>query len=262
LSEERELKKDRQEKEVLYGVHPVMEAMQSESRRIEKIFIYSRARGMRISQLVKTARSRGIPVVHIPAATLKKMAGTEKHQGMIAVMASAAYSSREEIFSMLDEKSIVLILDRVEDPGNLGAITRTAAAMGVSAIFLSAKGSAGLTSAAAKRSAGALEWIRIARSKNLVSLLKEFKKKGFYIAAVEKGGVTKSYEAIFQFPLVIIMGGEHLGIRKELMDQADLVVEIPIRKRVKSLNVSVACGMILYEVMRAKRVDRGIVSIH
>lgn len=236
--------------------------MQSASRHIEKIFVYSKAKGARIGQLVKTARGRGIPVSHIPSAMLKKMAGTEKHQGVIAVMAAAPYSSKEEIFSMLDEQSILLLLDHVEDPGNLGAIARTAAAMGISAIFISAKGSAGLTPGAAKRSAGALEWVRVARAKNLVSLLKELKKLGFYVAAVEKGGKVKSYEAAFQFPLVIVMGGEHRGIRKELVEQADIVVEIPIRKTVKFLNVSVACGMILYEVMRDKKGDRGIISIH
>ncbi len=256
------MKEERQKKEIIYGVHPVREVIQSESRRIDKIYVSNKVKGMRIGKLIKMARSKGIPVSHIPTAILKRMAGTEKHQGVIASMASAAYSSKEEIFSMLDEDSIVLLLDHIEDPGNLGAIARTAAAMGVSAIFLSAKDSAGLTAAAVKRSAGALEWVKVARAKNFVSLLKEFKKKNFFVVVVEKGGATKSDEAAYQLPIVIIMGGEHRGIRKELIKQADMVVEIPIRKRVESLNVSVACGMVLYELMRAKKGSQGIISIH
>lgn len=238
---------------MLYGVHPVWEVLLSESRRIEKIFVSKRAKGLRIGKLIKAARNNGIPISFVPMGTLKRLAGTEKHQGVIASMASATYASKEEIFSLLDEQSVVLVLDHVEDPGNLGAIIRTAAATGISGIFLSAKGSAGLTAAAAKRSAGAIEQMRIGRIRNLASLIEELKSKKFCIVVVEKGGNTKSYQAAFRFPLAIIMGGEHRGVSRELVEKADMVVEIPISEKVASLNVSVACGIILYEVLRTHK---------
>ncbi len=254
---ERDLKRDQRKREILYGIHPIWKIIQSESRTIEKIYVSKRSQGSRIGKLIKAARGKAIPVSFVPMETLKKLAGTDKHQGVVASIASAVYFRKGDIFSSLDESSIVLILDHIEDPGNLGGIIRTAAAMGVSGIFLPAKGSAGLTATTVKRSAGAAEIVKIARVGNLVSLVEELKKKNFCIAAIEKGGITKSYQAAFQFPLCIIMGGEHRGIRKKMREKADMVLEIPMNQKVESLNVSVACGIILYEVMRAFKSRNG-----
>ncbi|MEW5805986.1 MAG: 23S rRNA (guanosine(2251)-2'-O)-methyltransferase RlmB [Acidobacteriota bacterium] len=241
---------DQFEEEILYGINPLHEALHSGKVEIEKIFISKGGAEGKVGALMRMARQRGIPVSNVPVGMLRRMSGTDKHQGIVATIAASRYSSRQEIFQFIDDRSIVLILDGIEDPGNFGAIVRTAVATSVAGIFIPIKRSVGMTKVAAKRSAGSIVHARISREKSLVSLAEALKEKGFHIVAVEKDGKEDFYDFLFEFPLALILGSESSGITTELMSRTDASIRIPISEQAESLNVSVACGVILYEVMR------------
>ena len=238
--------------EILYGINPVNEALSSGKVEIEKIYISQDAFMGRIGSLLKKARERGIPVSNVPPEILRKIAGTGKNQGIVASVSAGRYLAREEILGSTAKDAIILILDGVEDPGNFGAIIRSAVAAGISGIFVPAKGSAGMTSITAKRSAGSILHAKIAREKSLITLADVLKKRGFHLVAVEKKGEARLFDAAFKFPLALIFGSESKGIRKELIEKVDTVISIPMDDKVESLNISVACGIVLYELVRRR----------
>jgi 23S rRNA (guanosine2251-2'-O)-methyltransferase len=188
--------------------------------------------------------------------------GVANHQGVVASVAAARYVSADELVERIaarvgtSEPPLALVLDGVEDPRNLGAIVRTAECAGVHGVFVPERRAAGLTETVAKAAAGALEYVPVARAGNLARLQEELKERGVWTVGAAAGAVMDYTEWDWTNPCAVFLGGEGEGLRRLLRERCDVLVSIPLRGRIESLNVSVAAGVILYEAVR-QRTARG-----
>lgn len=233
------------------GVNSIMEALRGK-RRVHKIFLQEGRGGKRIEDLLSLARKKGIFFQYVDKQRLDGMYTIANHQGVVALVDQYEYSSLEEILELAaikGEPPFVLILDGLEDPQNLGSIIRTAECAGVHGIVIPQHNSAEITPAVVRASAGAVEHILVARVTNLVSCIKELKKQGLWIIGADMEGRTY-FETSLPDPTALIIGGEGTGIRKLVRQNCDILVSIPMRGAVSSLNASVAAGLIIYEVIR------------
>src|SRR5262245_17716196 len=169
----------------IYGIGPVLEALHGGSRRIERLVIADGAGHQRLRQILDEARKSGIPARREPRAALDRLAGSHNHQGVIAILAAAAYADADDLISSANSDSILILLDGVEDPHNLGAIIRTAECAGATAVIIPERRAAHITEAVVKASAGATEYMRVARVTNLATWIEAAKKKGFWVVGVE-----------------------------------------------------------------------------
>ncbi len=241
--------------ETLYGVHPVLELLRAGKRPLDKLYILKGRRGEQVDEIIQLARAQGVSLHFESKPALDRVAKSEKHQGVVALVAAKAYDTPERLIQIAHETNqspLVLLLDGVEDPRNLGAIVRTAEAAGVHGIILPRHRSAGLTGTVDKASAGALEYLPVAQVVNLSRAVDELKKQGLWIVGLEPTA-SQSYTALdYKGPIGIVVGGEGKGIREGLLKHCDYLVSIPMRGRVESLNVSVAVGILLYEIGRQR----------
>lgn len=253
-----------QEDQFVYGVHPVEELLRSRSRPVEKIFFdRDRANGP-LYPILKECNRAKVPYQLVGQAKLRDLVGNAVHQGVVAVCGSKSYASIPEILAIAEnrkEAPLLLVADSVEDPGNLGAVIRTSLAAGVHGIILPRQGGAALTSAVAKASAGALEQMTIAKPGDIAAELVNLVSKGFAVAGLESGA-PKSYRAgRYSGPLVVVIGGEHKGIRPHIRRHCTALYSIPIRSNVNSLNLSVAAGIFLFEVVdqRCRAAEQSVI---
>jgi 23S rRNA (guanosine2251-2'-O)-methyltransferase len=172
------------------------------------------------------------------------------HQGIVAVTGEAAYADFEVLFSM--GAPLIVVLDGVEDPHNLGAVIRTAEACGASGIVVPERHSAPLSATVVKASAGALAHLPVVRVTNLVHALREFKDRGVWVVGVDPGGQKDWTGFDYSGPVALVLGGEHRGLRRLVRQHCDALVKLPMLGRVASLNISVAAGVVLYEVLRQR----------
>jgi 23S rRNA (guanosine2251-2'-O)-methyltransferase len=178
------------------------------------------------------------------------------HQGVIAIASARQYATLDDILKIPERKgqpALFLILDGIEDPRNLGAILRSAEATGVHGIIIPGRRSAGLTETVAKAAAGALEYVPVAKVVNIVNTIEEFKKNGIWVTGAEAGGETVYWDADFVRPTALVLGGEDKGVRRLVKEHCDCLVSLPLMGQISSLNVSVAAGALLYEVLRQRR---------
>jgi 23S rRNA (guanosine2251-2'-O)-methyltransferase len=232
----------------IIGVNPVMEALRAK-RPLERLLIAKGAGGPRIQQIVEAARQQGTPVRFEERSSLDRAAGTRTHQGVIALGASHRYAELGEILGA----PLLVVLDGVEDPHNLGAIIRTAHAAGAAAVIIPERRSAGLTETVVKAAAGALEYLPVVREGNVNRTLETLKKHGYWIYGVDERG-TASYDTTeFGVPSAIVLGGEGKGLHELVKRHCDLLVRIPMAGQVPSLNVSVAAGIVLFEWKRRRK---------
>jgi len=243
----------------IFGLSPVLEALRSRRRTIHKIVIAASANPSRLSELIETARRSGVAIEKRDRRALDDLARGANHQGVIALLAAldhkTAYVEPETILDALGAQPLVVLLDGIEDPHNLGAILRTCEGAGVDGVFIPEHRAAGLNETVAKTSAGAIEYVRIARVTNLVPLMDELKERGLWVVGVE-GGTEASYSDFdLKTPLALVLGSEGKGIRRLVREKCDATVSIPMRGRINSLNVSVAAGVVLFEVLRQRRVS-------
>jgi 23S rRNA (guanosine2251-2'-O)-methyltransferase len=241
--------------DILFGVHPVLELLRSGTRSLDKVYIL-RGRGSKlISEIIQLARARGVTIHFESRVHLDRLSSQEKHQGVVALVSAKAYHSPEsflDVARLRNQPPLILLLDGIEDPRNLGAIIRTADAVGVHGIILPRHHAVGLTGAVVKASAGALEHMAVARVTNLSRTVEDLKKQGLWIVGLEPTA-TESYTTIdYKGPAGIVIGAESRGIREGLLKHCDYRVSIPMRGRVESLNVSVAAALVLYEVLRQR----------
>lgn len=238
---------------LIFGAHAVIEALRT-SKEIEKIILKKELSGETLREILKAARDRNIPYQFVPLDRLNKLT-SKNHQGVVAYISSIEYQPIEQIIPNLFEKGIdpfILILDHITDVRNFGSIARTAECAGVHAIIIPDKGSAQINSDAIKTSSGALHTIPICRVGNLISALQFCSNSGLkIIAASEKGNDIYS-KIDYSGPIVIVMGAEDEGVSIEILRKADNIAKIPLFGKVESLNVSVATGLILYEVIRQR----------
>ncbi len=238
--------------EIIFGRNPVLEAIKS-SRQIEKIVMQQEAEGS-AKKIDSLARQKGIPVQYVRKPALDRLV-KGSHQGVIAYVSDYSYVEVEEILEKAvfrGEKPFIVILDGIEDPHNLGAIIRSAEGAGVHGIVIPQRRSASVTATVAKISAGALEYMNIARVQNLADAVDKLKRMGLWIVAGHMEG-DNYWEKDLNIPLALIVGSEGKGISRLLMDKCDYRLSIPMSGKVNSLNASNAAAILLFEIARQRK---------
>ena len=240
------------------GRNPVTEALKS-GRSIDKIYVKKGERQGSIIPIIRMAKERGIPIVETDARKLSEMSETEAHQGVIALCASYDYSTVEDILKRAEEKGeppFIVILDRINDPRNLGSVIRTANCAGVHGIIISKHDSVGLTAVCAKAAAGAAEYTPVARVSNLAKTVDMLKKQNIWVTGADASGDTELYKADLKGAVAIVIGSEGEGISRLVLDKCDFKVKIPMKGDVNSLNASVAAALFIYEAVRQNNISR------
>jgi 23S rRNA (guanosine2251-2'-O)-methyltransferase len=235
---------------IIYGINPVMEALRA--GRVRELRVGDRS-GDRIRELVSEAHERGVPVQRVPVDVIARQARGGVHQGVIAEIEDAASYSIEELVRAARGPALIVVLDGIEDPHNLGAIVRTADAAGVDGLVMQTRRSAALDGAAAKASAGAVAHVRIAEVVNIARAIDELKEAGVWTVGLAGEGTT-SYDAVdYTVPTAVVVGAEGAGLRRLVRERCDFLAAIPMQGHVNSLNVSVAAGIALFEAVRQRR---------
>ncbi|MBK8812615.1 MAG: 23S rRNA (guanosine(2251)-2'-O)-methyltransferase RlmB [Acidobacteria bacterium] len=234
---------------------PVLETLRANSRRIEKILIADGAREHRITEIIDLARAAGIPFQKIPREGLERYVERgANHQGVVAIAAAADYSDAdkllEEIAAM--KAPLVVILDGIEDPRNLGAVLRTAECAGVNGVFIPEHRAAGLTDTVVKTSAGATAHVKIAKVRNLNRLIEQLKSNNIWVVGTSGSEDSEYSEWDWTRPTALVLGGEGKGLHRLVAENCDALVKIPMQGKIESLNVSVAAGVILFEAVRQR----------
>ena len=237
--------------EFLYGVNPVMEAFKAKRRKIYELFIVSEKASDKFSEIIKLAGNVNVPVARLSYSELSKLAGTDSHQSVIARVSPYPLVDISELMTN-KEDGLILILDGIEDPQNLGAIARTALCAGADGIIIPKDRAAAPVPSASKASAGALEHIKIAKVTNLVTTIKELQKNSFWIAGLDGDSDSSLYKTDLTSSLGIVIGGEDRGLRDLVRKNCDFVVSIPQKSPFNSLNASVAGAVVVYEVLRQR----------
>ena len=230
---------------ILSGIHPIAEALRA-GRALDRILIAQGAGGQRLQEIIDAARKAGIPVRFEPRSALDRLASTSAHQGVIAMGAASKYADLESAAAA----KLVVVLDGVEDPHNLGAIIRTAHAAGAGAVIIPERRAAGLTDVAAKAAAGALEHLPVVRVTNVNRALEDLKKKEYWIYGLDERGADTYDSIAFATPTAIVLGGEGKGLHEQVRKHCDALIRIPMAGKIASLNVSVAAGIALFEWKR------------
>jgi 23S rRNA (guanosine2251-2'-O)-methyltransferase len=237
--------------QMIYGIQPVRTLL-SRPEGVERLLIARGRHGKRLREIVATARSRSIPIRLEDRRLLDRLAAGGVHQGVVAMVAALAYSRRSDVMERIVPPALVLVADGVEDPRNLGALLRTAAAAGVHGVFLPERRAVGLTSAVQKAAAGTAGLVPVVREKSLVSLAKFLQENGIWTVAVEAGGLPPWSGVDLRLPTAFVMGGEARGIRPLLRRHCEAAVGLPLAAGVESLNVSVAFGAVVFEALRQR----------
>jgi 23S rRNA (guanosine2251-2'-O)-methyltransferase len=233
---------------VLTGIHPVAEALRAGTA-LDRILIAQGAGGPRLQEIIDLARRAGVPVRFEPRASLERLSGSSAHQGVVALGAARKYADLEAVSA----SDLLVVLDGVEDPHNLGAIIRTAHAAGAGAVIIPERRAASLTDVVAKAAAGALEHLAVARVTNVNRALEELKAGGHWIYGLDERG-TEPYDQIdYAAKSVVVLGGEGKGLHEQVRKHCDVLVRIPMAGRISSLNVSVAAGIVLFELRKRTR---------
>ena len=241
--------------ELLFGVNPVREALRG-SRGVFELYVQSTATDHRLENILVLAKERGIRVIKKEREDLTRMCGSSHHQGMALKVAPFPYSDLEDIISKASERvngGFILILDGIQDPHNLGALIRTAACAGVDGVIIPKDRACGITSAAEKASAGAVETIPVAQVTNIAQTLESLKQSGYWVYGLAGEAGQSLYSIEFSGSVVIVVGSEGEGIRPLVRKQCDMLMSIPLLGGVGSLNASVAGGIALFEVAKKLR---------
>jgi 23S rRNA (guanosine2251-2'-O)-methyltransferase len=245
--------------EVLYGVHPVEEALKAGKRRFDHVLVARERDDARLERTVALCREAGVPVRQEPREQLTLLAQTAAHQGVVAMVHPLEFLSIEDLFApdpasaKTGAARLLLALDGVEDPQNLGALLRVADGAGVDGVVLTERRSAPLNPAAVKASAGAAEHLRIARVVNLVRALEELKRQNLWIVGLDERGRTDYDQFDLTCDCVIVLGREGAGLHDLVRRTCDHLLRIPMAGGVSSLNVSAAGAVVLYEAFRQRR---------
>ena len=245
--------------DVLVGRNAVTEALKS-GRGINKLWIASGDREGSVAEIAALAKERGIVVQYVERAKIESLAGGHRHQGVLAYVAPVPYAELDDILKAAGEKGeapFLVLLDELEDPHNLGALLRTADATGVHGILIPKRRSVSLNATVAKTSAGAVEYVPVARIGNIAQTLKKLKEKGFWVAGADMDGEKAYYEADLTGPLVLVVGSEGRGMSRLTKEACDFIVSMPMVGRINSLNASVAGSILMYESMRQRLQKKG-----
>ena len=230
---------------VLAGIHPIREALLA-GQSFERVVVAKGAGGPKLQEIIDLCKKAKIPLRYEERANLDRAAGVTKHQGVVAIGGATMYASLTDA----EGKQLVVVLDGVEDPHNLGAIIRTAHAAGAGAIVIPERRAAGLTETVAKAAAGALAHLPVIRVVNVSHSIEDFKKRGYWIYGLDERGEHVYNEIQYARPTVLVVGGEGHGLHEHVKKRCDYLVKIPMAGAIASLNVSVATGIVLFETNR------------
>lgn len=240
--------------DVLFGIHAVEEALRARNRSLDHVEVARERHDQRLQSVIDLARKQGVSVRFVTREQLDRLARSKSHQGAVAVVAGKNYSEVEELVAhKKGEHLLLLALDGIEDPHNLGALIRTADGAGVDGIIIPERRAAAVNATVAKISAGATEHVRIARVVNLARTLDDLKEQGVWIVGLDERG-QQSYDQIdYRMNCAVALGAEGHGLHELVRKKCDYLVSIPMLGGVSSLNVSVAGGVVMYEVARQRR---------
>ncbi len=237
----------------IYGRKPVLEAIHAENE-IEVVYIQYGLKGGIIDKIKHYAKKAGVKVNEVPTKKFASMENADSSQGVIASISDITYLSLGELLGKISSKTdpLLLLLDSIQDPHNLGAILRTAECTGVDGVIITSNKSASITETAVKTSAGAVSFLNICKVNNLVNAMKGLKDGGYWITGTQLGGDKNYTEIDYSGKTAIVMGNEEKGIRKLVAENCDYLAEIPMKGNVQSLNVSVATGVVLFEILKQR----------
>lgn len=244
----------------LIGRQPVLEALERGELGIQKVMLEQGASGSRIGEIRSLAEERGTPVQYVPVARLRHEADGASHQGVVAITTPIRYREVDEMLSDIaptwdavqTTKPRLLVVDRVTDPRNFGAMLRSAVAAGTDGVIVPTREMAPLNAAAIKASAGTAPRIPIARSDDLPRMLTQLKERGYFVYGAEGTAETSHWGADWDRPVAVVLGSEGEGLAPDVADVCDQLVSIPLQGPVDSLNVSVAAGLLLFETARPR----------
>jgi len=241
--------------EKIIGIKPVLEALKA-GRPVQRLLVADQRRQDRdLQAILRLARERGAEVRFVGREALNREVPGMNHQGIIAAAAARQYVVLDEILQAPARKGaapLLLVLDGVEDPRNLGAILRTADAAGAHGVIIPERRAAGLSETVAKAAAGAVEHVPVAKVVNIANTLDELKEAGIWVAGAESGGATVYWDADLARPTALVLGGEDRGVRRLVRERCDYLLSLPLLGKITSLNVSVAAGILLYEALRQR----------
>src|SRR5215471_13522090 len=239
---------------LIYGINAVTEALKARGRAFEWVGIAKERHDLRLQRLIDDCRHNSVPVRFVGRAELDRMAGNNAHQGVVAVTSAKQYNELDDLLAARrGEKALLVVLDGIEDPHNLGAILRTADAAGADGVIIPERRAAGVTPTVAKASAGASEHLPIAKVTNIARTVDELKDKNIWVVGLDERG-TKTYDSLdYNMDCAIVLGAEGKGVHELVRKKCDFLVSIPMLGKVSSLNVSVAAGVMLYEIVRQRR---------
>ena len=244
--------------ELLVGRNAVREALAAGRRRVYEVLIGEGVEASgRITEMEELCRARQVPVVRVRKADLDRLGGALRHQGIAAQVSPYPYVDLSDLFAVAREREeppFLLALDSLEDPQNVGALLRTAEAVGVHGVVLPERRAATITPAVGRSSAGAVEHLRVAMVTNLGRALETLKEGGLWIVAVEDHPAAQDYRTVdMRMPLALVVGSEGKGMRRLILEKSDFRVRIPMQGKISSLNVSVAGSILLYHVWSSRQ---------
>ena len=242
--------------DIINGKNPILEALKA-GRPVNKILVDKNiARHTTIAEILNIAKQQDIPVEFVGRFIIDKESPPGINQGIIAFIAAKDYVNLEDLYKIsqqLDEPPFYVILDGIEDPQNLGAILRTAEATGVHGVIIRSRREVGLTSGVARASAGAVEYVPVARVTNIAQTIEELKRNNIWVVGIDMSGETSYQKVDFKSPTALVIGSEGKGLSDLVRKRCDLLASIPMKGKISSLNASVAAALAMYEVFTQRR---------
>lgn len=243
--------------EYIVGRNPVIEHLQRGTQVVEKIWIAKGHTHSRIQYIVTMAEKAGVPIKHCPRRELDRLEPSVPHQGVIAFVSPTRYNDLSSILAKIEcseHNALLIVLDNIQDPRNLGAILRTAEAVNADAVIIPKNRAVGITAAVHKASAGASIYVPIVKVTNIAHTIETLKNRGIWVAGAAEEASCSYTDADFRVPLCLVLGSEGKGLRRLVKQKCDYLVHLPMLGKIDSLNVSVATGVLLYEVIRQRGV--------
>jgi 23S rRNA (guanosine2251-2'-O)-methyltransferase len=241
--------------DIIAGKHAVLEALRS-GRTVNKIWIAQGTNPHHVQPIIELAKASGVVYQFVDRRKLDQMTdGDIRHQGVIAQAAPHEYADIEDLFAAAERKGeppLIVVLDEIEDPHNLGSVLRTVECAGAHGVIIPKRRSAAITQATAKTSAGAVEYVPVARVPNLAQTIEALKQRGVWVAGADAAAEQSVYDTDMTGPLAIVIGNEGRGLSRLVRDRCDFLIKLPMMGRIQSLNASVACGVLLYEALRQR----------
>lgn len=242
---------------IICGRNPVLEAVRS-GREIDRLLVAHGTSGGSVTAIIAKCAERGILIKEVSSQKLDYYCAGANHQGVAVMIAQQEYSSVDDILTCAEErneKPFIIICDEIEDPHNLGAIIRTAECCGVHGIIIPKRRSASLNITVAKTAAGALEYMRVARVTNIANTIDDLKKRGVWVFGADMSGSDYTYQD-YDIPCALVIGNEGKGIGPLVSKKCDGIISLPMAGKINSLNASVAAGVLMYEVVRKRNINK------